>query len=162
MQIWMLKKRFISMKTIVVKTDFCGENWAASAELECGIVVATATSLEELKLEMNKSILLHIASCVEDGDEMEEELRRGEYELVFEYCRPNELVVVIERSKDSYGAYAENVSGICGAGATIDECKRSVMEVIEIYRESDMVASAPGAVLDENCSMVWRYEKEEV
>ena len=43
-----------------------------------------------------------------------------------------EIIVVIEASKDGFGAYAENVSGLYGAGSTIEECKNSFLEAIGI------------------------------
>lgn len=41
-----------------------------------------------------------------------------------------EIKIVIEKSSDSYGAYAENVSGIYGAGNTVHECKKSILDAI--------------------------------
>ena len=78
------------MKKIIVKTDFCDENWAASAELECGVVIVTSRSFDEMKVAVDEAIRIHVAGCVDDGDVVAEWLRHGDYELVFEYCRPNE------------------------------------------------------------------------
>lgn len=51
------------------------------------------------------------------------------------------LKIVIEKSNDSYGAYAENVNGIYGAGDTVEECKQSILDAIDTvltFEESQM------------------------
>jgi predicted RNase H-like HicB family nuclease len=45
--------------------------------------------------------------------------------------------IIIEKSADSYGAYAENVSGIFGAGDTVEECKQSILDAIETIKTFD-------------------------
>ncbi|TLV02783.1 helix-turn-helix domain-containing protein [Dyadobacter luticola] len=47
------------------------------------------------------------------------------------------IKVIIGRSKDHYGAYAENVNKIYGGGNTIEEVKNSVLECIEIVKTFD-------------------------
>lgn len=46
----------------------------------------------------------------------------------------NIIKIIIEKSSDSYGAYAENVNGIYAAGNTIDEIKQSVNDAIETIK----------------------------
>lgn len=46
-----------------------------------------------------------------------------------------ELKVIIERSKDAFSAYAENVEGVSGMGDTVQEAKESLLESIEIQKE---------------------------
>lgn len=46
----------------------------------------------------------------------------------------NKIKIIIEKSTDSYGAYAENVMGIYGAGDTADECKQSILDAIETVK----------------------------
>lgn len=46
----------------------------------------------------------------------------------------NKIKIIIEKSTDSYGAYAENVTGIYGAGDTADECKQSILDAIETVK----------------------------
>lgn len=45
------------------------------------------------------------------------------------------IKIIIEKSKDSYSAYAENVEGIYGAGDTIKEVKKSIEESIALHKE---------------------------
>lgn len=44
------------------------------------------------------------------------------------------IKIIIEKSADSYGAYAENVSGIYGAGDTAEACKQSILDAIETIK----------------------------
>jgi hypothetical protein len=45
-----------------------------------------------------------------------------------------EIKIIIERSKNAYSAYAENVEGISGMGDTVADAKRSVLQAIEIQK----------------------------
>ena len=68
-----------------------------------------------------------------------------------------EIIVVIEASKDGFGAYAKNVSGLYGAGSTIEECKKSFLEAIEIYKEPDMIDSAPKCIVSGDYEIIYKY-----
>ncbi len=43
--------------------------------------------------------------------------------------------IIIERSKDSYWAYAENMEGVSGVGDTVQEAKQSALQSIEIQKK---------------------------
>lgn len=58
------------------------------------------------------------------------------------------IQIVIEKSSDSYGAYAENVQGIYGAGDTVHECKQSILDAIETVKTFDD-AQIPNALKGE-------------
>lgn len=45
-----------------------------------------------------------------------------------------QLKIIIERSKNAYAAYAENMEGITGMGDTVSEAKKSALEAIEIQK----------------------------
>ena len=47
----------------------------------------------------------------------------------------NTIKVVIEKTKDHYSAYAENVDGIFGAGETVVEAKESILSAIKLYKK---------------------------
>ncbi|WP_031527082.1 hypothetical protein [Dyadobacter crusticola] len=47
------------------------------------------------------------------------------------------IKIIIARSKDFFGAHSENVKGINGGGATIEEVKKSVYECIDIIKSFD-------------------------
>jgi predicted RNase H-like HicB family nuclease len=43
------------------------------------------------------------------------------------------LKIIIEKSKDHYGAYADNCDGIYGAGNTVEEAKQNVLEGLNLF-----------------------------
>ena len=43
------------------------------------------------------------------------------------------LKIIIEKSSDYYDAYAENCEGIYGAGNTVEEAKKNVMEGLQLF-----------------------------
>jgi predicted RNase H-like HicB family nuclease len=45
------------------------------------------------------------------------------------------LTVIIEKTKDMYSAYAENLEGIYGGGNTIEEAKESINSSIKLYQK---------------------------
>ena len=45
------------------------------------------------------------------------------------------LKIVIEKTKDHYSAYAENVEGVYGAGETVAEAKESILHAIKLLKE---------------------------
>ena len=45
------------------------------------------------------------------------------------------IKVVIEKTKDNYSAYAENVDGIFGGGETVVEAKESVIKAIKLFKK---------------------------
>lgn len=48
----------------------------------------------------------------------------------------NTIYIIIERASDgSYGAYAENVEGVFGAGDDVHQVKQSILEGIETIKE---------------------------
>jgi len=46
-----------------------------------------------------------------------------------------QIKIIIERSKDLYTAYAENIAGIYSAGNTVEEAKESILRAIELYKK---------------------------
>jgi len=45
------------------------------------------------------------------------------------------LKIVIEKTKDFYSAYAENIEGIYGAGATVQKTKESILKSLDLYKK---------------------------
>ena len=45
------------------------------------------------------------------------------------------LTIIIEKTKDMYSAYAENMEGIYGGGNTIEEAKESINTSIKLYQK---------------------------
>lgn len=53
------------------------------------------------------------------------------------------IKIVIERSKDLYSAYAENVEGIYAAGETVEEVKQSVEDSINLLKKYNKLQNVP-------------------
>ena len=66
------------------------------------------------------------------------------------------IKIIIERSRDAYWAYADNVEGLNGVGDTIQEAKQSVLECIDILREFDN----PPAILQGEYELVFKFDTE--
>ena len=64
------------------------------------------------------------------------------------------IKIIIERSRDAYWAYADNVEGLNGVGDTIQEAKQSVLECIDILREFDN----PPAILQGEYELVFKFQ----
>jgi predicted RNase H-like HicB family nuclease len=70
-----------------------------------------------------------------------------------------QIRVVIEKTKDHYDAYAENVQGIYGGGNTAEEAKRSVLEAIQLTKKYNSHANIP-AILKGEYKLVFRFDAE--
>lgn len=46
------------------------------------------------------------------------------------------VIIVIEKSKDHFGAYAENCDGIYAAGGSLDEVKKDTFEAIRLLKKN--------------------------
>jgi predicted RNase H-like HicB family nuclease len=46
-----------------------------------------------------------------------------------------QLTIIIEKTKDLYSAYAENMEGIYGGGNTIEEAKESINTSLKLYEK---------------------------
>ena len=46
-----------------------------------------------------------------------------------------QLTIIIEKTKDMYSAYAENMEGIYGGGNTIQEAKESINTSLKLYEK---------------------------
>lgn len=69
-------------RRIRVDVSWCERNYGCAwSDEELGTVVVTARTLEGLKRDFEESLRLHVAGCVEDGDEVPGWLARGEYEV---------------------------------------------------------------------------------
>ena len=53
-----------------------------------------------------------------------------------EINKMEKIIVVIEKSKDHFGAYAENCDGIYAAGGSLDEVKADTFEAIRLLKKN--------------------------
>ncbi len=71
----------------------------------------------------------------------------------------NQVKIIIERSKDHYGAYAENVEGIYGGGDTPEEAKKSILEAIVLLKKYNKQKNIP-AILKSDYEFVFKFDTE--
>jgi len=69
------------------------------------------------------------------------------------------ITIIIERSKDLFSAYAENVEGIYGGGDTVEEAKQSILEAIELTKEYNKAENIP-SVLTGEYELVYKFDTE--
>jgi len=69
------------------------------------------------------------------------------------------ITVIIERSKDLYWAYAENVEGIYGGGETVDEVKQSIIKAIALLKEHNTSEYIP-SILKGDYQLAYKFDTE--
>jgi len=69
-----------------------------------------------------------------------------------------QLKIIIGRSKDNFGAYAENAEGIYGEGDTVEEAKNSILESIKFYQENKP-ANTP-AILNGDFELIYKFDTQ--
>lgn len=65
------------------------------------------------------------------------------------------LYIIIEKSTDHYSAYAENCSGIYGAGDTVDLAKEDVLKGLDLYKET---AKKLPDILKKDYQIIFKYD----
>ena len=65
--------------------------------------------------------------------------------------------IIIERSKDMYSAYAENIEGIYGGGDTVAEAKQSIINATGLYKKYNK--SVP-AILKSRYDIVYKFDTQ--
>ena len=68
-----------------------------------------------------------------------------------------QVKIIIERSRDHYSSYAENVEGIYGGGDTPEKAKQSIIDAIKLLKKYNKPASIP-AILKGNYELVYRFD----
>ena len=69
------------------------------------------------------------------------------------------IKVIIEKTKNMYSSYAENVPGIYGGGDTVDEAKASILNAIRLLKEHNDKKHIP-AVLKGKYTIICKYDVE--
>ena len=91
------------MKKIRVDVQWCDKNFGASfGENVPGAVVFTAKTFDELVNEAEETLRFHVEGMLEDGDDVPQWLRDGDYELEYNYID----VVTLLRACESYASLA--------------------------------------------------------
>lgn len=68
------------------------------------------------------------------------------------------LKIVIERSSDMFGAYAENAKGIYGTGDNVQEAKQSILNTIKIIEE--FKSESIPTILKGEYQIIYRFDVE--
>lgn len=66
------------------------------------------------------------------------------------------ICVIVERSRDLFCAYADNIDKIYGCGETLSEVKQSIFECIEIVKSFDD-RNIPAGLKGEY-EIIWKFE----
>lgn len=69
------------------------------------------------------------------------------------------LKIVIERSSDMFGAYAENAKGIYGTGDNVQEAKLSVLNALKIIKE-EFKPESISSILKSEYQIIYRFDVE--
>ena len=69
------------------------------------------------------------------------------------------IKIIIERSDDSYSAYAEKIPGIYGQGDTVEEAKQSALKGIDLLIKHNKVENIP-SVLKGKYDVVFKFDAE--
>lgn len=70
-----------------------------------------------------------------------------------------QIKIIIQRTKDNYDAWAENVEGIWGGGETPEIAKQSVREAIRLLKEYNTKENIP-AILKGDYELVYQFDTE--
>jgi len=69
-----------------------------------------------------------------------------------------QLKIVIGRSNDNYGAYAENAPGIYGEGDSVEDAKKSILEAISFYKENNPINTP--AILKGEYELLYKFDTQ--
>ena len=74
------------MEKIIVNVAWCDKNFGGSLGSNVsGAVVFTAPTFEALQKEAKDSLEFHVEGLLENGEEVPEWLKNGDYEFVYNY-----------------------------------------------------------------------------
>jgi predicted RNase H-like HicB family nuclease len=73
--------------------------------------------------------------------------------------QPQQVKIIIERSEDSYSAYADNVVGIYGQGDSVEEAKTSVLSGIALLKKYNTPKNIP-TILKGDYEVVYKFDTE--
>lgn len=76
------------MEKIIVDVAWCDRNYGGSFGSNVpGAVVLTATTLEALQKEAKESLEFHVEGLMENGEDVPEWLKNGDYEFEYNITR---------------------------------------------------------------------------
>ena len=82
------KLKYYMMEKIIVDVAWCDRNYGGSLGSNVpGAVVLTAPTLEALQKEAKESLEFHVEGLMENGEDVPEWLKNGDYEFVYNIIR---------------------------------------------------------------------------
>lgn len=69
------------------------------------------------------------------------------------------IKVIIERGKDGFAAYAEDIAGAWGSGKTVEDARKSLNEAIQIVKKYNKKENIPAALKGEY-QLVYHFDVE--
>lgn len=74
-----------------------------------------------------------------------------------ESIQKKQVRIVIERSDDSYSAYAENIPGVYGHADTVEEAKNAVLTGLKLFKEYNQEEHIP-AILKGDYEIIFKFD----
>jgi len=71
----------------------------------------------------------------------------------------NTIRIIIERSKDLYSSYADNVEGIYGSGNTVAEAKQSALDGLNLLIKYNSSENLP-EILKGDYQIIYKFDSE--
>ena len=68
------------------------------------------------------------------------------------------IKIIIEKTKDNYSAYAENIEGIYGGGETVADAKQSILDAIKLYKKYNK-KNIP-KILDGEYEIIYKFDTQ--
>ena len=82
------KLKYYMMEKIIVDVAWCDRNYGGSLGSNVpGVVVFTAPTFEALQKEAKESLEFHVGGLVENGEDVPEWLKNGDYEFEYNIIR---------------------------------------------------------------------------
>jgi predicted RNase H-like HicB family nuclease len=70
------------------------------------------------------------------------------------------LRAVLSKGEDDFGAWFENLEGIYGAGATVTEAKKNLLDALALYTRHNH--RAPAWIKNRSYKIVYRFDAESI
>lgn len=70
------------------------------------------------------------------------------------------LKAILSKGPDDFGAWFENLAGVYGAGATVAEAKKNLMNGLVLYAKHN--ASAPAWIKNKTFKVVYKFDAESI
>lgn len=70
------------------------------------------------------------------------------------------LKAILSKGPDDFGAWFENVEGVYGAGTTVAEAKKNLLDGLELYAKYNQ--GAPAWMKDKTFKIVYKFDAESI